>query len=67
MTDSSVVDLDTNFVGLGRRNLNLFDAQGLASLPGDGGLALDGLSDDNHIVSFQLCSELSGSGQQWSS
>ena len=45
MADTSVMNLDADFVGLGRSNLDILDAQRLASLPGDGGLAGDGLED----------------------
>jgi hypothetical protein len=38
VTDTGVVYLDTDFVGFGRGNLDVFDDQILAGLPGDGGL-----------------------------
>lgn len=38
VADTSVVDLDTDFVGFGGSNLDVFDAKVLASLPGDGSL-----------------------------
>lgn len=43
MADTSVVNLNTDFVGLRGCHLDLLNAQVLAGLPGDGGLALDGL------------------------
>lgn len=50
MADTSVGDLDSNLVGLGRSNLDVFKGQGLAGLPGNGGLASDGLSFGRHDV-----------------
>lgn len=43
VADTGVVDLDADFVGAGRKHLNVLDAQLLAGLPGDGGLASDRL------------------------
>ena len=43
MADSCVVNFNSNFVGLGGSDLDILDAEGLASLPGDGGLTCDGL------------------------
>lgn len=43
MANTSVVDLDTDLVGLGRSNFNVLDGQRLTGLPGDGGLTGDGL------------------------
>ena len=43
MADTGVKDLNTDLVGLGRRDLDILDGEVLASLPGDGGLAGDGL------------------------
>lgn len=43
VANTSVVDLDTDLVGLGRSNFNVLNGQRLAGLPGDGGLAGDGL------------------------
>jgi hypothetical protein len=43
VADSGVEDLDTDLVGPGGRYLDLLDAELLAGLPGDGGLALDDL------------------------
>lgn len=40
VADTSVMDLNADFVGLGRRNLDVLDGQRLASCPGDGGLLL---------------------------
>jgi hypothetical protein len=50
VADTSVGDLDSNLVGLGRSNLDVFKGQGLAGLPGNGGLASDGLSFGRHDV-----------------
>lgn len=38
MADTGVVDLDADLVGLWGRNLDVFDGEVLASLPGDGSL-----------------------------
>jgi hypothetical protein len=38
MADTSVVDLNADLMGPRRPNLDILDAQVLASLPGDGGL-----------------------------
>lgn len=43
VTDSGVVDFDSNLVGLGRCDLNVLDAQVFAGLPSHGRLASDGL------------------------
>jgi hypothetical protein len=43
VTDTSVVDLDADFVCARRKHLDILDAEGLASLPGDGSFAGDGL------------------------
>lgn len=43
VANTCVVDLDTDFVGFRRGDLNVLDGQVLASLPGNGGLASDGL------------------------
>jgi hypothetical protein len=43
MENASVVDLDSNLVSLGGSDLDVLDGQLLAGLPGDGGLAGDGL------------------------
>lgn len=44
VADARVVDLDAHFMGLGRSNLDVLDAELLASFPGDSCLAGDGLS-----------------------
>ena len=38
VADTGVVDLDAHFVGLGRRHLDVFDGEGFAGAPRDGGL-----------------------------
>jgi hypothetical protein len=38
MADTGVVDLNAHFVGLGRCDLDIFDAEILAGLPGHRGL-----------------------------
>lgn len=43
MADTSVVDLDADLVGPGRKNFDILKAQRLAGLPGNGGLARNGL------------------------
>lgn len=43
VADTSVVDLDTDFVSLGRSDLNILNGEVLAGFPGNGGLASDGL------------------------
>lgn len=44
VADTSVVNLDSDLTGLWWGNLNILESKVLASLPGDGGLASDGLS-----------------------
>lgn len=44
VADARVVDLDADFVGAGRGDLDVFDGEVFGGLPGDGGLAGDGLS-----------------------
>lgn len=43
VANTSVVDLDTDLVGPGGKDLNVLERKRLAGLPGDGGLASDGL------------------------
>lgn len=43
MADTGVVDLHADLVSLGRSNFDILNAQLLASLPGNGSLAGDGL------------------------
>ena len=45
VADTSVVDLDTDFMGLRRGDLDVLDGQLLAGLPGDGGLAGNSLKN----------------------
>ena len=46
VADTGVVDLDPDLARLGRRDLDVLDAQLLAGLPGDGGFASDGLEGE---------------------
>lgn len=50
VADTGVVNLHADLVGLGRSNLDILDAQLLASLPGNGSLAGDGLHAS--LISF---------------
>lgn len=43
VADTCVVDLDTDFVSLGRSDLDILDGEVFAGFPGNGGLASDGL------------------------
>jgi hypothetical protein len=43
VANTSVVDLDTDFVSLGRSDFDVLNRKVLAGLPGDGGLAGDSL------------------------
>lgn len=54
MADTSVVNLDADLVGLGRSNLDVLDAQRLAGLPGDGGLAGNGLRNEMFMSAFTI-------------
>jgi len=45
MAHTSVHDLDADFMCFGRGNFDVFDGQVLASFPGNGTLARNGLSD----------------------
>lgn len=47
-TRTGVKDVDADFVGAGRGDLDLLELEGLASAPADGGFAGDGLSDGGH-------------------
>jgi hypothetical protein len=40
MADTSVEDLDTDLMGLGRRDLDVFDGERLTGFPRDSGLAM---------------------------
>ena len=44
VAETGVGDLDADLAGARRLHLDLLDGHGLAGFPGDGGLALDGLS-----------------------
>ena len=45
MADAGECNLDANFVGARRGNLDGLDGEGLAGLPGHGGLARNGLAE----------------------
>lgn len=49
VADTSVVDLDADLVGPRRANLDVLEAKLLAGLPGDGGLASNGLPDGSDV------------------
>lgn len=55
MADARVVDLDADLMGLWRSDLDVLDAQLLASLPCNGCLAVDGLSCEPARRRQQLC------------
>lgn len=55
VAETSVGDLDANLTSARRLNLDLFDGHGLAGFPGDGGLALDGLSFGHCFVYVCVC------------
>jgi hypothetical protein len=44
VANTSVVDLNSDLVGLRRSNLDILNGERLASLPGDGGLTGNGLA-----------------------
>lgn len=54
VANTSVVDLDSDLVGLGGSNLNILNGERLAGLPGDGGLAGDGLAMASVLFSQKL-------------
>lgn len=54
MADTGVVDLYPNLVGTRRKNLDILNAEVLASLPGHGGLAGDGLALGGRHLSKQV-------------
>jgi len=49
VANTSVVDLDTDLVGLGRSNFNVLNGERLTGLPGNGGLTGDGLAHGRHV------------------
>ena len=51
--NSSVVDLDSDFVSSGRGNLNIFKSEGLSSFPGNSSLAGDGLDKKSWLIPFE--------------
>ena len=52
VADTCVVDFNPNFVGFGRSNLNIFNAKVFSGLPGDSGLAGNGLQSRRHKISI---------------
>lgn len=61
MANASVVDFDSDLMSLGRGDLDIFDRELLASLPGDGGLASDCLfAKINGQCLFSLETRLAG-------
>jgi hypothetical protein len=52
VANTSVVDLNSDLVGLGRSNLDVLNGERLAGLPGDGGLTGNGLANSRHYVGF---------------
>lgn len=46
MADAGVADLDADLMGLGRRHLDILNAELLAGAPGNGRLAGDGLRSE---------------------
>lgn len=64
MADTGVVDLDTDLVGLGGSDLDVLDGQVLAGLPGDGGLAGDGLFSVDSSVTDDVISHRPASSAQ---
>lgn len=54
VADTGVLDLNADLVGLGGSNLDILIAEWLASFPGDGSLASDGLKRDRIHESANL-------------
>lgn len=52
VADTRVVDLDADFVRLGGCDLDVLDAERLAGLPGNGGLASDGLGEGRDVSCY---------------
>jgi hypothetical protein len=50
VANTSVVDLNSDLVGLGRSDLDILNGEGLAGLPGDGGLTGNGLANSRHYL-----------------
>lgn len=57
VTDTGVVYLDANLVGLGRGDFDVLDGEGLGSTPGDGGLFGRSSAGDPRMVqeAYLLC------------
>lgn len=49
VADTGVVDLDADFVGLGRGDLDVFNGEVLAGFPSNGGFASDGLVEGGSL------------------
>jgi hypothetical protein len=54
VANTSVVDLNSDLVGLGRSNLDVLNGERLAGLPGDGGLTGNGLAMASALRSHEL-------------
>jgi hypothetical protein len=48
VANTSVVDLNSDLVGLGGSNLDILNGERLAGLPGNGGLTGNGLANGRH-------------------
>lgn len=53
MTDASVVDLDSDFMGFGRRNFDILNGQVLSCFPGHCGLNTISMADPD-AVSWEI-------------
>jgi hypothetical protein len=54
VADASVVDFDADFVRAGREDFDVFDDEGSAGFPGDGGFAGDGLPSISILFGYDL-------------
>lgn len=61
VTDTCIVDLDSNLVRLGRGNLDILNGELFSRLPRHGGLAGDGLMFSNRLSIF-CCSRANRGG-----
>jgi len=50
VANTSVVDLNSDLVGLGRSDLDILNGERLAGLPGDGGLTGNGFANSRHYL-----------------